>query len=187
MICAEDPIAALAQTDTAPALLMLEIISFQCGLSMRVQYEMSINNFYNNSNTILITAQILDMEQVFIAGQSSWMWKRSYICAKLTVTNGRISCANYTIQFCALLPHPLAPSLKMRDTHMGAKATWSCEDHQLQAALDKAWQDLQPDGPEILANLLALPCVNQTEMLPYCGINGKHFEVDFPIKMLRLI
>jgi hypothetical protein len=106
------------------------------------------------------------MEQVLVDGHSSWMWRRSYICAKSTVSDGRISRANYSIQFRALLAHLLAPSLKMRDTPMGAKATWSFEDHQLQAILNEAWQDLQPDGPEILANLLALPCVDQTEKLP---------------------
>jgi hypothetical protein len=111
-IRAKDPVAALALSGSCPILVVLEIVSFHVGShSAKPLYEISIEEFYEKLENIQITVQILELSRISTENGGYWTWTRGYICTDSTITDGRITRANYTLQLAASLVRPLALSM----------------------------------------------------------------------------
>jgi hypothetical protein len=188
-IRAKDPVAALVQCGTALCLAVFETLWFHVGSEPRPRSMMTTDDFEQRGSETMLTVQVLKLEQRLSESDAtiSWRWTRDYIRVEPETQDGRITLRNYTIRLRASQAYPLAPDLLSCDDTLDSKPTWEFPCSQLDAILQLAWSQLEPNGADIMATLLELPKIECTTLIPYCDLAGTRSLRDYLSHLMTLI
>lgn len=190
IIKAGDLAACLVRSGETICLAILEITSFEYHDTKRQVTSMKMDEFehQDQGDPSQVTVLVQIMDTMDATNDNEWIWNRRYIrfeTGKKRSADEVSTRRNFVLRIPSKLVYPLAPSIVSNPSAPSASGsepsaqlpdtdslTWSLKYSKLEAILDHAWLDLDPDTDLIIRNVELLPQVT-TAALPYLSRDGK--------------
>ncbi|KAJ3714758.1 hypothetical protein C8R42DRAFT_591007, partial [Lentinula raphanica] len=177
-----DVVGILVRINDKVAFATMEITGFQSGTSKSVQSFIEFNKLdYGSDTNLTVSGHILELNRK--TSNSHWYWTGQYIKILPVLAEKYLTRRHLVIEVSGTLIFPLAPSI-ITENSIGLtagstpKLTWSFDEKQLLETFETAWQALDPESQDAVANLAVLPIVNPSEMFPYSDNNVPYFVLS---------
>ncbi|KAJ3885082.1 hypothetical protein GG344DRAFT_83133 [Lentinula edodes] len=175
----EETLDQVVRTGNTVALATMENTAFRHGLSKVVHSFVELDSLdYGSDANIIAIGQIIALSRN-ATEPHSWHWTGNYVKVAPVSPNKYLTHCHLVIEVSGTLIFPLTPSIvavegsaSASESIISSKLTWSFNEKQLLEPFQIAWQALDPDSPDAVANLSTLPVVNNPEVLPYHDSNG---------------
>ncbi|KDR69600.1 hypothetical protein GALMADRAFT_77244 [Galerina marginata CBS 339.88] len=189
MVKAGDLGAFLVRVGDNVGLAVGEILNFRQGTSRNNLKEVNIDEIETEigDKATTVALQVLDLSPTVITDGATpnftWKWTKKYL-QTLTSKDGVTSQRHFAVRIPGKNFYPLGPDVMIDDEDM---PVWTVENSDLQAALNDAWESLNPDADEIVSNIESLPEIFGTS-LPYKSSAGipQLYVTNLPIQLTKL-
>lgn len=171
--------AVLTQTGVQFALAVIEITGFQSGAST-TQFSIDANTFFDPASSLTIQGQILELQYIAGSTSPSWQWSGHYLQLQESLARTETKW-HIVLEVPNTLVFPLAPNIAPSEPVPGVdvslKVTWRLDHKQLQDTLNAAFEALDPENPDAVANIAQLPQLSTPQGLPYQDSDGKFTQI----------
>ncbi|KAI0717792.1 hypothetical protein C8Q72DRAFT_759871, partial [Fomitopsis betulina] len=124
---------------------------------------------------IEITGQILELQYIAGSTSPSWQWSGHYLQLQESLARTETKW-HIVLEVPNTLVFPLAPNIAPSEPVPGVdvslKVTWRLDHKQLQDTLNAAFEALDPENPDAVANIAQLPQLSTPQGLPYQDSDG---------------
>ena len=176
LLKAGDLAAVLVRNEDKLALAVIELTGFYGPANAVTQFSVDASSFFDPKSSITVLAQILELNCTETNPPASWQWTGKYLQLHDS-TSKFVGRRHIVLELPSSIVFPLAPSISLRHSNKMSKQdlkyTWALEEKQLSEIMSAAYEALDPEGTEAVANVGQLPSISNPQGIPYEDNTGE--------------
>lgn len=161
-----DLVGVLLRVGDQICLGVISVKGFRVGADKTLKTTMEMDQLEQNDTGVKVVGQILEMK----SESNSWKWTGNYLRLDTRVKDAQAAHKHFLLEFSSVLIHPLGPTLSA----LNGETTWIIAANQLEDVLEYAWEMLDPESEQVMANIELLPQVTNPSCLPYRDSSGNY-------------
>ncbi|KAJ7498376.1 hypothetical protein B0H11DRAFT_1856325 [Mycena galericulata] len=164
---AGDLVATLLRVNTQYCLGVISVKGFRTGTEKIVRTTVDMDMIDDIAANIKIIGQIMELQ--LNSESDCWQWTGNYLRINTTIKGPLATHKHFILEFPSVLIEVLGPTLST----LNGNVTWTIPAKELRDVMDFAWQMLDPESEQVLANIEMLPQVVNPS-LPYRDSSGNN-------------
>lgn len=173
VVRALDLVGVLVKCQTRICLAVMEISSFTRPSGKQTLSRVSTvsaDDLEDRSAALKVVGQILELHKI----SGDWIWTGRYAACDVAGPDTLATRQRYILELPSFLAFPLQPVIVSAQDHgmSEREVTWKLKRDDVEYVLERAWEYLDPNSPELLSNVAILPEVANTSVLPYRDHQG---------------
>jgi hypothetical protein len=151
---------------------------FQTGKDKALRTSAKYADLATQASNITAIGQLIEINECE-ARPSLWKWPKRYLKLDLDSETDLLTRSQFSLEIPSILIHPLAQHIlaNKESVPQEQRLSWAVTTEELEGVMQQAWERLDPNSENIIANLNLLPEIKNPRALPYRGKSGKCFMV----------
>ncbi|KAK7037056.1 hypothetical protein R3P38DRAFT_2517108 [Favolaschia claudopus] len=168
-----DLVASLVHTGGKVSLGIFMVKAIRTDSDKSTRTSISLNDLESPEIRAQIVGQLMEMRNPEVDKKPAdlWEWTGKFLSLEDDSKQGRETRRRFVAEIPGILVHPVAPSVTVSTTS-DSGPTWGVPTAQLDEILKDAWELLEPETPQIAANIAQLSEVWNSDSFPYPDARG---------------